>query len=98
MKPKSIYLSNLTPLRGIAALLVAIFHFEEIGGIFINPSTTMLIGKSYLMVDLFFIMSGFVMLHVYGDSFMKRLEWKVFFQFMKARFARLYPLHQISGI
>ncbi|MBC7422359.1 MAG: acyltransferase [Ferruginibacter sp.] len=93
MKPKSIYLSNLTPLRGIAALLVAIFHFEEIGGIFINPSTTMLIGKSYLMVDLFFIMSGFVMLHVYGDSFMKRLEWKVFFQFMKARFARLYPLH-----
>ncbi len=85
---------NLTPLRGIAALLVIIFHFEDvINARFINENYTMIIRKSYLMVDLFFVMSGFIMLHVYGESFSKTVRWDDFRKFLKARFARLYPLH-----
>lgn len=66
---KARYLSNLTPLRGVAALLVAIFHFEMAIARFVPARTTMFFEKSYLMVDLFFVMSGFIMLHVYGRSF-----------------------------
>jgi peptidoglycan/LPS O-acetylase OafA/YrhL len=66
---KARYLSNLTPLRGIAALLVAVFHFEMAAGRFVPARISMFFEKSYLMVDLFFVMSGFIMLHVYGRSF-----------------------------
>ena len=93
MKPKATYIPNLTPLRGIAALMVAVYHFSELVGGFVNPQRSMLIQKGYLMVDLFFIMSGFVMLHVYGESFDRVLRWDEFKQFITARFARLYPLH-----
>ena len=87
------YISNLTPLRGIAAIMIVVFHFEEILARFVKPENSMLVRKSYLMVDLFFIMSGFVMLHVYGEDFSKAIKSNEFFKFIRARFARLYPLH-----
>jgi len=96
---KARYLSNLTPLRGIAALLVAVFHFEMAMGRFVPARISMFFEKSYLMVDLFFVMSGFIMLHVYGRSFggamgeragLRKDNLKHFFV---ARFARTYPLH-----
>ena len=93
MRPQPNYIPNLTPLRGFAALVVVVFHFEELVAMFVQPQHSMIIRKGYLMVDLFFIMSGFVMLHVYGSSFGKTFQWPVFARFIKARFARLYPLH-----
>ena len=93
LKHSAVNLPNLTPLRGFAALLVVYFHFNEIAVQFVKPEQTMFLRKCYLMVDLFFIMSGFIMLHVYGESFSKSLSGKNFGAFMKARFARLYPLH-----
>lgn len=62
----------LTPLRGIAALMVVLFHarlllfpqwMESIAG------HTQLIENGYLWVDLFFILSGLVLAHVYGEAF-----------------------------
>ena len=93
MPLKAGYLSNLTPLRGLAALLVAIFHFEMAMGRFVPAKTTMFFEKSYLMVDLFFVMSGFIMLHVYGRSFSRGLAKENVRHFFVARFARTYPLH-----
>jgi len=93
IKHSAINLPNLTPLRGFAAMAVVIFHFNEIGVQFVSQEQTMFLRKCYLMVDLFFIMSGFIMLHVYGESFSKSLNGKNFGAFIKARFARLYPLH-----
>lgn len=94
MRISAANIPNLTPLRGIAALLVIIFHFEDvINARFISEDYTMIVRKSYLMVDLFFVMSGFIMLHVYGESFNKTIRWDDFRKFLKARFARLYPLH-----
>lgn len=87
------YLTNLTPLRGIAALLVAVFHFEMAIARFVQPQHTLFFEKCYLMVDLFFIMSGFIMLHVYGSSFSFNISKTSFRQFIVARFARIYPLH-----
>ncbi len=86
------FIPSLTPLRGIAATLVVFFHYH----IFIAPLTmpeNFMISKLYLMVDLFFVLSGFIMSHVYGEWFKRKIEKEKILQFIKARFARIYPLH-----
>src|SRR5580693_6475909 len=98
MPPKTKYLSNLTSLRGVAALLVAIFHFEMAIARFVPASLTMFFEKSYLMVDLFFVMSGFIMFHVYRSSFEQALSPNAVKNFYVARFARIYPLHFFSSV
>jgi peptidoglycan/LPS O-acetylase OafA/YrhL len=96
MLPKTEYLSNLTPLRGLAALLVAVFHFEMAIARFVPAAQTMFFEKCYLMVDLFFIMSGFIMVHVYGTDFRLSITKLALRKFLVARFARTYPLHFFS--
>ena len=93
MQPIHKYLSNLTPLRGIAALWVVVFHFSEIVAKFVSTKYSLLLTKGYLMVDLFFILSGFIMIHVYRKKFQFGLSSKNFREFIVARFARVYPLH-----
>ena len=93
MQPTHKYLSNLTPLRGIAALWVVVFHFSEIVAKFVSLKYSLLLSKGYLMVDLFFILSGFIMIHVYRKKFQSGLSSKNFREFIVARFARVYPLH-----
>lgn len=90
------YLSSLTALRGIAALLVAVFHFEMAVARFVPAAQSMFFEKCYLMVDLFFIMSGFIMLHVYSSQFKNNIQVKSLKNFLVARFARVYPLHLFS--
>ena len=91
------YLSNLTPIRGIAALLTVIFHVDLMlgngGDMLLKFSDSMFINRLYLMVDLFFVLSGFVMLHVYGQWFSQSVNRVDFKRFTIARFARVYPLH-----
>ncbi len=91
------YLSNLTPLRGIAALLTVVFHVDLFlgsgGDVLMKFADSMLISRLYLMVDFFFILSGFVMCHVYGRWFSESVKGADFKRFTIARFARVYPLH-----
>ena len=96
MEHKAEYLSNLTPLRGIAAVLVAVFHFEMAIARFVPANLTMFFEKCYLMVDLFFIMSGFIILHVYKEDFAMHIGKNSLRKFIIARFARIYPLHFFS--
>ena len=93
MKPPVASISSLTPLRGIAALGVAVFHFQVYFLRFVTTDQSMFIDKGYLMVDLFFIMSGFLIMHVYKEAFAEKISLKAFKKFMLARFARVYPLH-----
>jgi len=90
------YLSSLTALRGVAAILVAVFHFEMAAARFVPASQSMFFEKCFIMVDLFFIMSGFIMLHVYSKDFQQRLQGETLKKFFVARFARVYPLHLFS--
>jgi len=76
----------LESLRGVAALVVIIYHvgwmspFYEIG----------FIRNGALMVDIFFVLSGFVMVHCYGQ----RLGGSTrFWGFVSSRLWRIYPLH-----
>lgn len=93
MDNKPTNIPNLTPLRGIAALMVAVYHFDAVIANFVNQNTTLAIEKCYLMVDLFFIMSGFIMFHVYNSTFTTAIHKQDFVTFIRARFARIYPLH-----
>lgn len=94
------YLSNLTPLRGIAALLTVIFHIDIVlssfQGKLVDPNVSHLMNRMYLMVDFFFVLSGFIMCHVYAKKFSGSVNRKDFKNFTIARFARVYPLHFFS--
>jgi len=87
------YIHNLTPLRGFAALWVAAYHFRMSMPGFARYDITKVLSKGYMMVDLFFIMSGFIILHVYGDDFSRQLAKGNVKKYFIARFARTYPLH-----
>jgi peptidoglycan/LPS O-acetylase OafA/YrhL len=93
MQPTHKYLSNLTVFRGVAAIWVIVFHFQVLVCQFILPEQSLIVEKGYLMVDLFFIMSGFIICHVYHQSFQSRITTENFRNFIVARFARIYPLH-----
>jgi peptidoglycan/LPS O-acetylase OafA/YrhL len=88
-------LPSLTPLRGIAALWVVFYHFcgtaQYLPNLGITPHSY-LISKGYLAVDMFFILSGLVMTHVYHRAFSESIG-QHYRSFLVARIARLYPLH-----
>ena len=88
-------LPSLTPLRGIAALWVVLYHYCGTRQYFPNLDITphsYFISKGYLGVDMFFMLSGFVMAHVYCRAFSEGVG-QHYRGFMVARIARLYPLH-----
>ena len=77
---------TLDSWRGICALLVAVFHLPVAGALANNQ----FIRGSYLFVDFFFVLSGFVIAHAYGA---KLARGEGFAKFMVTRFGRLFPLH-----
>jgi peptidoglycan/LPS O-acetylase OafA/YrhL len=91
--PKS-QLPSLTSFRGIAALWVVLYHYTAVYFYQLNPSNyTHLVEKGYLAVDLFFMLSGFVLTHVYRRAFSSPGIAESYRGFLLARVARLYPLH-----
>lgn len=72
--------------RGICACLVVLFHFHGFSPIY----TWALVRNSYLFVDFFFVLSGFVIAWNYGS----RLDsWQGVKRFLILRVGRVYPLH-----
>jgi peptidoglycan/LPS O-acetylase OafA/YrhL len=82
----------LTGLRGAAALWVAAYHLLLPAG-FVTGAAAGVLGRGYLAVDLFFVLSGFVMALSYGDWFRARIGREAVGNFLLRRFARLYPLY-----
>lgn len=81
-----------TALRGIAALLVVLYHYRAILPPKYNPDTySAFLLKGYLWVDCFFMLSGFILCYVYGDRPGRSMSGAT--KFLRARFARIYPLH-----
>lgn len=81
-------IEELESLRGLAAIVVVFFHIPrwqpwlDIG----------LINNGYLMVELFFVLSGYVIYHAY-DGRISSTRDLARFQFL--RFGRLYPVHMV---
>lgn len=80
------HFESLDALRGVAAILVVVFHVFEIfsGG----DHTKQMLNHGYLAVDFFFLLSGFVIGHAYDDRWNK-MSLKDFF---KRRLIRLHPM------
>ena len=78
-------LPALTGLRGMAALWVILFHLFP-------GSSIPVIKHGYAGVDIFFLLSGFVLSHVYlRDDSLTTMQGYV--RFLGVRLARIYPLH-----
>ena len=82
----------LTGVRGVAALWVAAYHLLLPAG-FVAGATARVLGRGYLAVDLFFVLSGYVMALNYGALFREGAPIMVFARFLWRRAARLYPLY-----
>jgi len=86
---------ELDGLRGLLALLVVGYHLNAPLAALHDwlAAHVTLLTQAWYAVDVFFLMSGFVMMHVYGRVFAQGRMWPAFVQFMRARLARLYPVH-----
>ncbi|NLS16548.1 acyltransferase [Rhizobium sp. P40RR-XXII] len=74
----------LDAMRGLAALAVVVYHLDR-------PYAP----SAYIAVDFFFVLSGFVIARAYSE---KLAGGMTVLAFMKARYARLYPLFLIGSV
>jgi peptidoglycan/LPS O-acetylase OafA/YrhL len=80
--------ATLDGLRGIAAFAVMTRHCrEQLGGVFLP--------HSYLAVDFFFVLSGFVLAHAYEQRLLSGMTTA---EFLRIRLVRLYPLYLIGTV
>ena len=78
----------LDALRGVAAIIVLVYHFIEVLGSGITSF------HGYLAVDFFYILSGFVIGYAYDDRWKSasNLQGMTLWAFFKRRLIRLHPL------
>lgn len=92
-------IDSLTGVRGVAAVWVALLHgsgyvpTEAVLG----RAITNWISSGWLGVDLFFVLSGFVISYVHQSDF-SRLDTEGWWRFLKLRLARIYPAHFVATL
>ena len=87
-------LPHFTGLRGIAALLVLFFHVRSTQNLELTFGFADAFSKyGNLGVDVFFVLSGFILSFVYGKIFSDGFTRKNLRAYSAARFSRIYPLH-----
>lgn len=93
--PSKPHYLTLDALRGVAAIMVAIFHIMEthmaLGG---GTYKDTLLNHTYLAVDFFFLLSGFVLGYAYDD----RKDSLSVGAFLRRRLIRLQPMVVMGGL
>jgi peptidoglycan/LPS O-acetylase OafA/YrhL len=89
---RSGYVESLTALRGVACIVVLFYHIREwfqlLGFYFVSE----LLKFGYLGVDLFFVLSGFVIHNSYSNR-VDLFHFRSVVSFVFARYARVWPAH-----
>jgi peptidoglycan/LPS O-acetylase OafA/YrhL len=85
-------LPTLTGIRGIAAWMVVLFHVRVGIESQLPEAMIRILAKGYLAVDLFFLLSGFVLWLNYADR-LRGTGAGGGARFMARRIARIWPLH-----
>jgi peptidoglycan/LPS O-acetylase OafA/YrhL len=86
-------LEALTALRAFAAIAVVLLHFYVTTFRTLDlPRYIPFVTHYYLGVDLFFILSGFILAHVHGQDFGRLMPGNMT-RFYILRLARIYPAH-----
>jgi peptidoglycan/LPS O-acetylase OafA/YrhL len=86
-KPRQHAFVALDGLRGLAAVAVVSYHVNVTFGV------ARWLPSAYLAVDIFFVLSGFVLAHAYDNRLAKGMTAA---QFMAARLLRLYPVFLLA--
>jgi peptidoglycan/LPS O-acetylase OafA/YrhL len=81
-------LPALTSIRFFAALWVVVSHLAVMGYLNFSAPVRWVAGDSRPAVTFFFVLSGFILAHNYGDG----LDSEGIRRFYVARFARIYPM------
>ncbi|HLA71689.1 MAG TPA: acyltransferase [Steroidobacteraceae bacterium] len=86
-------MNYLTSLRGIAAVLVVLFHVKLLlADSAVARAVVPFLSHGYLAVDFFLVLSGFIMAYKYHDTFRDGVRARLF-DFLAKRIARIFPLH-----
>lgn len=76
----------LDGLRGVAAIAVMVYHYSQHNGLH-------WLSGAWAAVDLFFVLSGFVIAHSYGAKIAAGMS---FVEFLSVRLVRLGPLYLLA--
>lgn len=88
------YIVSHTSMRGVAALLVVFYHMQYGTQTYFGwEAATPFFKKGYLWVDLFFMLSGFVISYSARSDERAPFSPSQIKSFYVLRFARIYPLH-----
>ena len=93
-EPSRAGLPGLTGARGIAAWFVVLYHVRPGLSASASPEFIGLLGKGYLAVDFFFMLSGFVLWLNYADK-LRAAGLSAAPGFLARRIARIWPLHLV---
>ncbi len=85
----------LTALRGVAAMVVVLEHFSATAQQHSATNIPSLVAHGYMAVDLFFVLSGFIMAYTYQADFAAH-GLKSFPGFLLKRAARIVPLNTVA--
>ena len=86
-------LNLLQVYRGIAAVLVVMFHLTDMSAQRLNQVTFFnLFQAGWSGVDYFFVLSGFIMVYVHRSAIGKKDHLK---SFLVKRAVRIYPIYWI---
>jgi peptidoglycan/LPS O-acetylase OafA/YrhL len=80
-------------MRGIAALVIVVRHTPTFFGLSAAPGYSDHLPESFLAVDFFFVLSGFVLAHAYGTKLESGFSP---LRFMNIRLTRFYPLYLMA--
>lgn len=95
----SSHLPALTGVRGVASLCVVLLHLSVVISTLLPESAArlfrMLASPGFLGVDVFFVLSGFVIAYNYATAFHHRITGSEYRRFLVHRLARIYPVHLV---
>lgn len=81
----------LTGVRFFAAMAVVLYHYW--GDLMPGVPKHRIFESGFLGASFFFVLSGYILAHVYLNRDKPNVDWKKFYV---ARFARLYPAYALS--
>lgn len=85
-------LPALTGIRGLAAWFVVLYHIRVGAAWYLPAEASFVLSKGYLAVDLFFMLSGFVLWLNYSDR-LRTEGLAAVPKYLARRVARVWPLH-----
>ena len=90
---KPMALPGLTGIRGVAALWVVLFHIQNAAAAMGLPflAAVPILKDGFRGVDLFFLLSGFILTHVHQGDFLT-FRFREVLRFAALRVVRVYPL------